>query len=697
MDFTLFVYLIAGLFSCFIAGVLLGAFSLNARAATLMRSRKNPILKPTQNVWENKAVFNPAAIVLDGRTHLLYRAIGDDGISRFGYASSTDGITFDVRLTTPAYQVEYPRVVGAPLHAQYGPTLYASGGSWGGCEDPRLVLIDGKIYLIYYAFDEDDMVRITVTTISQEDFVAHRFDKWEKPFFISPPHHMHKNWLLFPEKLSGKFAVLHSIIGDTPEEVRIEYTDDLASLAKRAFQSPDPKKAPDASIAWHMHVRGAGPTPIKTDHGWLVLYHAHDKDEPTRYKWGALLLDLQDPKKVLARSLFPIFEPNAPYENDWKPGVAYACGATVVGGKLFVYYGSGEMTVSVASVPLNAFVRTLVKGQRPSFVRELHLARVLCAKLQAIATLFQPKPLLTRSKDNPILSPQGEGFEASATFNAAAIDLGGSVHILYRAMSTDHISTIGYARSTDGQHIDERLREPAYRPRRDFEQKHSHLNSGCEDPRTVLIDDRLYMTYVAAGSTNEARGAITSIPREDFLAKRFDAWAKPSLVTIDGIDDKDICLLPRKIHNNYVLYHRIKDRICAALIYDLSFTERVSKCLEVLAPQPGGWDSEKVGIAGPPIKIEGGWLMIYHGIGKGGTYGLGAALLDPSGLVVRKRLTTPLLVPEALYEKHGERNDVVFSCGHIVRDDTLYLYYGAGDKVLALATGSLSRIVNALS
>ncbi|MCR4334039.1 MAG: hypothetical protein NUV60_03470 [Patescibacteria group bacterium] len=704
MSFPFAANLIALLFSFFIVGTLFGVFFRAFRnspshhnSPRLTRASQNPILKPTKNEWENKAVFNPGALVLGGRTHLFYRAIGEDGVSRFGYASSKDGVVFDERLSSPVYTIRYPRIAGAPTVARYAPTIYASGGSWGGCEDARLVLVENRVYLVFYAFDEKDIIRVTVASIAPDDFIAHRFDRWSPPVFISPPGHIHKNWVLFPEKIGGKFAVLHSIIGDDNNRVRIEYTDDLADLSKRTFVSPDPMKVPSMLVAWHTHAQGAGPPPIKTELGWLVFYHAHDAAEPTRYKWGALLLDLADPTKIVARAAVPVFEPDAPYENEWKPGIAYACGAAVTGDTLSLYYGSGEMTVSTASVPFRAFVQALSRGE----LRAVSKPKLVSSEQNSPHLLksdaFPLKSLFVRAPENPILNPRGTGFESRATFNAAAIDMDGSIHILYRAMSTDHISTIGYARSKDGIHLDERLTEPAYRPRAEFEQKYSHLNSGCEDPRAVIIDGRLYMTYVAAGDTGKAKGVITSISCDDFLAKRFDRWSMPTPVTTENIDDKDLCLLPEKVRGEYMLYHRIGDRICAALVGDLSFTKRISRCIEILHPRAGAWDSKKVGVAGPPIKTQDGWLMFYHGIGENGVYGLGAAFLDPSGLQVQARLDAPVLMPQTLYEKHGERDNVVFSCGAAVRGDTIFLYYGAADKVTGVATASLAHILDSLS
>ena len=89
--------------------------------------------------------------------------------------------------------------------------------------------------------------------------------------------------------------------------------------------------------------------------------------------------------------------------------------------------------------------------------------------------------------------------------------------------------------------------------------------------------------------------------------------------------------------------------------------------------------------------------MIYHGISRGGTYRLGAALLDSDGITVLARTADPIFEPVEKYEQDGEKAHVVFSCGTVVKGDTLFLYYGAADKVLGVATGSLKHIVDALT
>lgn len=374
MNFLFWANIIALFFSFFVVGAILGAaFSkpvreklatlIHPKLLELVKSLHNPIIKPGTNPWTAEAVLNPAAAVLDGRTHLIYRAIGVDGVSRLGYASSPDGIRFDIRLPYPVYVARNPHNVALDRR-HYSPMLYPSGGSWGGCEDPRMVVIDGWVYVTFNMFD-NWALRVAVIALREDDFLAKRFYNWEGPIILS--HGVRdKNWVLFPEKIGGQFAILHSIIGDSEHMVRVEYTDDLESLANRRFESPDPQKMPDQRIAWHVHTRSAGPPPLKTDKGWLVLYHANDAHESWRYKIGAMLLDLVDPTKVLYRAAAPVISPDEHYENHGKPGIVYAGGAVVRDGVLYVYYGGADKVVCVATAHLDTFLAAIIAGSQPA-------------------------------------------------------------------------------------------------------------------------------------------------------------------------------------------------------------------------------------------------------------------------------------------------------------------------------------------
>lgn len=333
----------------------------------LDRHHKNPVITPHINPkeWEVAGTFNPAAMVDDdGQTHILYRAIGADGVSRLGYASSTDGMHFPVRSDYPVFSMKNPRNISVSMPTEtkrYDPVMYASGGSWGGCEDPRMVCINGRVYVTFNAFDGWDFIRIAVISLSEKKFKKGEWD-WSEPFMISPSGQINKNWVLFPEKIGGKFAILHSI----SPEVQVDYVDFLEELAAgtKTIKSKFGQKKPRET--WDTWVRGAGPPPIKTDKGWLVLYHAMDKNDPhIGYKLGALLLDLNDPKKIIARAPSPILTPEQWYENDWKPGVIYACGAVVKGGMLSVYYGGGDKHTCVAQTELAPLLDWIIQYGKP--------------------------------------------------------------------------------------------------------------------------------------------------------------------------------------------------------------------------------------------------------------------------------------------------------------------------------------------
>lgn len=378
MSVILVIYVIAALFSFFILGCLLGAlFSRPFREMVieiltgrhdllLVRPHCNPVLSPGASPWAAEAVMNPAALNLGGRIHLLYRAIGMDGVSRLGYASSKNGMVFDDQPPYPVYIAEKPGRV--PKHERiYSPVTYPSGGSWGGCEDPRMVEIEGRVYVTYNAFDGWDYIRAAYISLTSEDFLAKRW-RWNAPRLLSRPGERHKNWVLFPEKIGGKFAILHSLQSEASDRVCIAYIDDLDAFdpVTDGFYSPYYDDSPAHEAAWHAKVRGVGPPPIATDRGWLVFYHAMSPDEGHRYKLGAMLLDLEDPTRVLYRAIAPVLSPDMRYENDGKPGIVYACGAVVRGGMLHVYYGGADKVVCVATAHLSSFLDALIRGGAPA-------------------------------------------------------------------------------------------------------------------------------------------------------------------------------------------------------------------------------------------------------------------------------------------------------------------------------------------
>ena len=310
---------------------------------------------------------------------------------------------------------------------------------------------------------------------------------------------------------------------------------------------------------------------------------------------------------------------------------------------------------------------------------------------------------LKRFQGNPIIKPRpGLDWEAKATFNTGAIYLEGKVHLIYRAMSNENVSVFGYATSKDGFHIDERLSEPIYVPREDFEMKKGKGNSGCEDPRITQIGDRLYMLYTAFDSLNPPRVALTSISVKDFLNRSWDKWEKPILISPPGIGDKDSCLLSKKIKNKYVFFHRIYPCIWIDFKDSLDFNKQSWLHGRVLLqPRTNKWDSRKVGIGAPPIETERGWLLLYHatsGANKTRVYRLGALLLDkndPTKIIARTN--EPILEPKMDYETKGQTPNTVFSCGAVIKDNQLLVYYGGGDSVIGVAYISLKKLLNHLN
>lgn len=324
-----------------------------ARKSPLTKHQKNPVIAPPEFAdWEAIGTFNPATIHDDdGRVHMVYRAIGADGVSRFGYAMSEDGQHFSERSPYPIFTMLSPQ---SSKLKHFEPVLYPSGGSWGGAEDPRLVRMEGKIYMTFNAFDGWDFIRMAVTSIAEDDFFNKRW-KWTRPLYLSAPGTTAKNWVLFPEKINGKFAIIHSIV----PEILIEFVDNLDGAFQPIISPRKGGPQPGRKDYWDNWMRGAGAPPLKTDKGWLLFYHATG-NEDSRYQVGAMLLDLNNPSKIIARSPMPLLLPDEWYENDWKPGIVYVSGALVRGNDLYIYYGGGDKHVCVAHTPLKELLNSLV-------------------------------------------------------------------------------------------------------------------------------------------------------------------------------------------------------------------------------------------------------------------------------------------------------------------------------------------------
>ena len=316
----------------------------------LIRVVSEPILTPRRDVpWEKDAVLNCAAIHDGGRFHLLYRTIvnGNGGSHRsyIGYAGSEDGVNFE-RLNEPVLS----------------PGEFAEESV--GVEDPRITKIGDTYHLVYAAWD-GKQARIAMATSS--DLI-----NWQRRgvIFSYDIFGHNKNGALFPEKINGKYALIHRPMGfekfgerDYPLDMWISFSYDL-------FNWHDHQCILKARPGTWEHTKiGVGASPIKTDSGWLVLYHAVDKDYT--YRLGAVLLALDKPTKVIKRTGEPVLEPQEPWEkvNGWK--VVFTGGAVLLDSELSVYYGGADLAIGRAKGSVEEVLAECPSGgeyrQRRSF------------------------------------------------------------------------------------------------------------------------------------------------------------------------------------------------------------------------------------------------------------------------------------------------------------------------------------------
>ncbi len=301
------------------------------------------------------------------------------------------------------------------------------------------------------------------------------------------------------------------------------------------------------------------------------------------------------------------------------------------------------------------------------------------------------KSIFQRSAYNPILTPRDMPFTAEAVLNPGATECNGQVVLLLRVEDTSGYSNIYIARSDNGE-VDWDIEEKPFLKRGD--PKYRYEKWGCEDPRiTYLPDEQQY--YIAYTAYSGLGAAVA-------LARTSDFQHIERLGLVMSPNNKDACLFPRKFDGRWAMLHRPDaggvENIWIAYSPDLIHWGD-PKC--VLAEGSGAaWDAIKVGAGPPPIETEYGWLLLYHGVkGYAGqlVYRTGAALLDkdkPHKLIAR----SPKAIMKAteLYETTGLIPNVVFPTGILLRDDTLWIYYGAGDTCICLATVKLQDVLDNL-
>ncbi len=327
---------------------------------SLVRHHANPILRPEKlNAWESLVVCNPGVwLDGDGVFHMLYRAAGDDSehVIRFGLATSRDGFLFERHSSDPIL----------------GPSV--DGPDAGCIEDPRIVRLDGHYYVTYayrahnpgqywlspnnsaYTPEDDTLPPLFGHNLTASGlFVSEDLRTFRRLGRITRPTVDDRDVILFPDRIGQHYAMLHRPMQWVGPEFGTEYPSIWISLSEDLLSWPNSHLLARNEFPWERKIGGATP-PIWTEHGWFTLYHAVDQQGV--YRVGAMLLDLQDPTIVTARTRKPILEPEADYEwNGLYPhGVVFPTGNVVKDGTLFVYYGCADETIGLATADFSALI-----------------------------------------------------------------------------------------------------------------------------------------------------------------------------------------------------------------------------------------------------------------------------------------------------------------------------------------------------
>jgi len=294
----------------------------------LHRWARNPIITTEDVPYRCNTVFNGTPVKLNGQYLLLLRVEGQQGRSYFSLARSGDGLHFQL---DPAPCMR--RATDGPL------ALWEQNG----LEDPRLTLIDGTYYIMYTAVGPHGHCIALATT---EDF-----QHYERMGIVSEPGN--KDGVLFPEKINGLYARLDRPIGGGVGSVWVSYSPDMIHWGRSEFVfAPRPR-------FWDAHRVGASAPPILTERGWLEIYHGVKMTSAGPiYRIGAIMLDRDDPAKVVAQSVAPLLSPREDYERIGDiNNVVFACGAIVEDdGEVKVYYGAADTSICVAFSTLDEIV-----------------------------------------------------------------------------------------------------------------------------------------------------------------------------------------------------------------------------------------------------------------------------------------------------------------------------------------------------
>jgi len=323
-----------------------------------------------------------------------------------------------------------------------------------------------------------------------------------------------------------------------------------------------------------------------------------------------------------------------------------------------------------------------------------------------------------------IIEPTKRKFEEEAVFNPGCWQEGEFVHMFYRALDRDNKSSVGYAKLKGPTKVVQRWKKPI------ISREYPYESRGIEDPRIVKIDDTFYITYVA----HDGKNAVTCLA----TSKNLKQFSKKGIITAkieyrdvrkllektklkkayfscasyyereSGADvlfwGKDVIIFPKKINGKFAMLHRLLPGI--QIVFFKKFSDLNKKFWEhyfrnlhkyTILENKYSFESSHIGGGCSPIETKDGWLIIFHATDKKKVYRASAALLDKKNpLKVIGRLKKPFFSPTKEWEKEGFVPNVVFPTGTAIFDDTLYIYYGAADKRIAVASIKIEKLLKEL-
>jgi predicted GH43/DUF377 family glycosyl hydrolase len=304
------------------------------------RHAANPILTAEDWPYPVNAVFNPAAAVVDGDNVLLARVEDRRGISHLTVARSPNGVS-DWSIGP------------APLLAPDGVVTE----QWG-FEDPRVVWIDelGRWVITCTAYGPAGPAVFLAMT---EDFTS--VDR-----FGIVRHPEDKNAALLPHRIDGRWVLFHrpkTEFGGGHGEIVLSRSDDLIS-----WSAPEQVLQPRRGAWWDSLRIGIGPPPLRTEHGWLLVYHGvKETVAGDIYRVGLALLDLDEPTRVLRRLSTWVLAPLAPYERTGDvPNVVFPCGLLhdERSDEVRLYYGAADSSICLATARLDDVLDALLSEAR---------------------------------------------------------------------------------------------------------------------------------------------------------------------------------------------------------------------------------------------------------------------------------------------------------------------------------------------